>query len=68
MKKFFLLISSIIMLTGCSMGKNMDNTPTKQVENYLNNYQTLDSNVLTELDSIVENEITFDDDQKITYT
>ena len=39
----------------------MDNTPTKKVETYLNNYQTLDSNVLAQLDAIVENEEMFDE-------
>ena len=34
------------MITGCSIGEDMSNTPTKRVEEYLNNYQTLDSNVL----------------------
>ena len=43
------------------------NTPTKKVEDYLNNYQTLESNVLAELDSIVNNEEMFDEDQKVTY-
>lgn len=56
----------LLTLVGCSFG-NMDNTPTKKVESYLNEYQTLDSNVLTELDSIVNQEIMFDDDQKVTY-
>ena len=62
--KFFALF--VLILTGCSLG-NMDNTPTKKVEEYLNNYQTLDSNVLSKLDSIVDQETLFDEDQKITY-
>ena len=39
MKKFLLslcLVISIVLLSGCTM----DNTPTKKVENYLNNYKT----------------------------
>ena len=66
MKKFLSIALFILILTGCSMG-NMDNTPTKKVEEYLNNYQTLDSNVLSKLDSIVEQETLFDEDQKATY-
>ena len=67
MKKFLTFLSFALILTGCSIGEDMSNTPTKRVETYLNNYQTLDSNVLSELDSIVNNEEMFDDDQKITY-
>ena len=67
MKKLFTFLSFALILTGCSIGEDMNNTPTKQVETYLNNYQTLDSNVLTELDAIVNNEEIFDEDQKVTY-
>jgi len=67
MKKLLSILSVILIMTGCSLGEDMDNTPTKQVEAYLNNYQTLDSNVLTELDSIVNQEEAFDEDQKTTY-
>lgn len=66
MKKVLRILGLALVLTGCSIG-NMDNTPTKKVETYLNNYQTLDSNVLTELDSIVNQEETFDEDQRTTY-
>ena len=67
MKKFFTFLTFALILTGCSIGEDMSNTPTKRVEEYLNNYQTLDSNVLAKLDSIVNNEEMFDEDQKITY-
>jgi len=67
MKKIFIIFSISFMLFGCSLGTSMDNTPTKQVEAYLNDYQTLNSNVLSELDSIVDNETMFDDDQKTEY-
>lgn len=66
MKKFLAIIGLALILTGCSLG-NMDNTPTKKVEEYLNNYQTLDSNVLSKLDSLVDQEEMFDEDQKTTY-
>ena len=66
MKKVLSILGLALVLTGCSIG-NMDNTPTKKVETYLNNYQTLDSNVLTELDTLVAQEETFDEDQKTTY-
>ncbi len=67
MKKLLLIIGIVLVMTGCSFGTDMDNNPTKQVEKYLNNYQTLDSNVLTKLDSIVNQEETFNQDQKDTY-
>ena len=66
MKKVLGILVLALVLTGCSIG-NMDNTPTKKVETYLNNYQTLDSNVLSELDSLVNQEEMFDEDQKTTY-
>ena len=67
MKKLLSVISITLIMTGCSLGTDMDNTPTKQVEEYLNNYQTLNSNVLTELDAVVDQEEAFDEDQKTTY-
>ena len=67
MKKFLSILTIGLILTGCSIGKDMSNTPTKRVEAYLNNYQTLDSNVLSKIDSVVNLEETFDEDQKTTY-
>lgn len=67
MKKLLGILSILCILTGCSLGEDMDNTPTKRVEGYLNNYQTLDSNVLSEIDSIVNNEQLTDQDQQVTY-
>ena len=67
MKKIFLIFALSIIFTGCSLGVDMDNTPTKQVETYLNNYQILNSNVLSELDSIVNDELAFDENQKTEY-
>lgn len=67
MKKFLFVLCSIFVLSACSFNANMDNTPTKQVERYLNDYQTLSSNVLSKLDSIVDQETLFDEDQKTTY-
>ena len=67
MRKLGLLFGISLILFGCSLGKGMDNTPTKQVEAFLSDYQTLNSNVLSELDSIVDQETMFDDDQKTEY-
>ena len=52
MKKILLLLVSLILVTGCN---DMMNTPTRRVEEYLGKYQILDSTVLTELDSVVDN-------------
>lgn len=51
-KKILILLVSLLLLTGCN---DMMNTPTKRVEEYLGKYQMLDSNVLTELDYVVDN-------------
>jgi len=67
MKKIISFFTLLLIFTGCDMVKDMSNTPTKRVEEYLNNYQTLDSNVLSELDSIVNSEELFDEEQKVTY-
>ena len=40
MKKVLSILGLVLVLTGCSIGEDMNNTPTKQVETYLNNYQT----------------------------
>lgn len=67
MKKIISFLGLILLITGCSIGSDMSNTPTKQVEEYLNNYQTLNSNVLTKLDEVVEKETTFNNTQKNSY-
>lgn len=66
MRKIIIVIVSFLLITGCSLG-NMDNTPTKKVEEYLGNYQTLHSNVIESIDTIVDKEITFTDTQKDDY-
>lgn len=54
MKKVVAIISAFLILTGCNMGKDMTNTPTKKVEAYLDSYQKLDDNVLNDLDTLIE--------------
>lgn len=54
MKKIISLVVIILLITGCSLGKDMTNTPTKKVEAYLDSYQKLDDNVLNDLDSLIE--------------
>ena len=66
MKKILSLFIDCILLTGCETGELL-NTPTKKVEMFLGNYQTLNSNVVEQLDDVIENETIFNDTQKETY-
>ena len=66
MKKLFCLLAAVTFLTGCDNG-GLLNTPTKKVEMFLANYQTLDADVLEQLDDVVDATESFDDDQKDTY-
>lgn len=66
MKKFFVLVfMSILIFTGC--GEKMNNTPTKQVEMFFMNYQTLDSKVIKDLNDTVAKDDSMDDKQKDRY-
>ena len=67
MKKIFLCFScimAIVLLSGCSF----DNTPTKKVENFLDNYKNQDETVLTQLKEMVDTDPLMDETQKGTYT
>lgn len=67
MKKFILCFSCImivVLLSGCSM----DNTPTKKVENFLDNYKNQDETVITQLKEMVDMDNLMNDDQKNTYS
>lgn len=67
MKKLILCFScilAIILLSGCSLS----NTPTKKVENFLDNYKNQDESVLTQLKDMVDMDTLMDDDQKTTYS
>lgn len=68
MKKIFCFLAAFVFLTGCSCenGKLL-NTPTKKVEMFLANYQTLDADVLKQLDDVIDREDTFNDTQKDKY-
>lgn len=66
MKKILCLLAAFTFLTGCDNGSLL-NTPTKKVEMFLANYQTLDADVLEQLDDVVEATDSFDDDQKDMY-
>lgn len=67
MKKILLCFScimAIVLLSGCSM----DNTPTKKVEKFLDNYKNQDETVLTQLKDMVDTDSLMDETQKNTYT
>lgn len=57
MKKLIMLFVSIMLLCGCD---DINNTPTKQVESFFNKYQTLDEEVLDDLERIISEETAFD--------
>lgn len=59
----FVACLSIVLLSGCEM----DNTPTKKVENYLNNYKSLNEKVLTQLDEVVNRDAMMNAEQKNAY-
>ena len=52
------------MLTGCG---EISNTPTKQVEGFLNKYQTLDQDVLDDLEQVISEEDKFDEINRQKY-
>jgi len=65
MKKILATLSVILLLVcGCS---NMMNTPTKKVEEFLGKYQSMDSEVLAQLDKVVSSDTTMSDSQKEDY-
>lgn len=66
MKKIILILVVALLFTGCSLDK-IDNTPTKKVENYFNNYQTLDKNVLDDLDLVIAKHPEYTNKQKEKY-
>lgn len=63
MKKILLFIS-ILLFVGCD---SLNNTPTRQVEIFLNKYQTLDKEVTDDLDSVVALEESFNSNQRDEY-
>lgn len=64
-KKIIVFLSLLVMfMTGC--GNNM-NTPTSKVEAFLGKYQSMDSEVLTQLDNVISNDTTMNDEQKTDY-
>lgn len=66
MKKIIMFLLVVLLISGCSL-KNIDNTPTKQVETFFNNYQTLDKKVLSDLDIVIAKQTNFTKNQQEKY-
>ena len=62
--KYLSIAFLLIVLSGCSMS----NTPTKRVEDFLNNYTHHNSTVLNQLKEMVDMDSLMDDNQKNTYS
>jgi hypothetical protein len=68
MKKVVSCVLVLLSLTGCACNANITkDTPTKKVEQFFNNYQTLNDDVLTQLDEVINKETTFTDAQREIY-
>lgn len=69
MKKTIISLSLIltILLGLCGCDNNLNNTPTKQAEIFLGKYQTLDKDVLSDLDKVIAEEEAFATNQRDSY-
>ena len=54
----------LLLVAGC--GNNMS-TPTNKVEEFLGKYQSMDEDVLVQLDQVIAKDDTMNDDQKDKY-
>lgn len=63
MKKIIMLISILFLLAGCTIGSN---TAKSAIDDYLNGYRNLSTEVLTDMEKVIENE-NLTDDQKDVY-
>jgi hypothetical protein len=64
LNKVLLVVAILFLVVGCG---NMDNTPTKKVEEFLGKYQTQDKDVLDQLNVIIEEAGNLIDTQKEDY-
>jgi len=64
MRKIIIIVLLSFLMVGCG---NMNNTPTKQVEMFLEKYQVLDEDVLEDLNDITLEEEKFNNTQRERY-
>lgn len=64
MRKIIIIVLLSFLMVGCG---NMNNTPTKQVEMFLEKYQVLDEDVLEDLNNITLEEEKFNTAQRERY-
>lgn len=64
MKKILYLAVTVLLFAGCTQ---LSNTPTKRVEEFFKNYQTLDNSVLNDLDSVITQDVSLNNDQQNKY-
>lgn len=62
--KVLLVVISLLLVVGCG---NMMSTPTKKVEEFLSKYQTQDKDVLDQLDDVISEAGTMNNEQKEKY-
>ncbi len=69
MKRLAIFLLALITVTGCSCSntKLTQDTPKKKVETFFSNYQTLNDDVLKQLDDVVNKQTDFTEDQKNEY-
>lgn len=65
MKKLAMMLFVPFLLVGC--GQKMMNTPTKQVEMFFANYQSLDDSVVEQLNKVANEEELFNSTQRKEY-
>lgn len=65
MKKILLSLLTIFLLVGCT--SNLNNTPTKKVEQYLDKYQKLDDSVVADLNATLDTDTSITEDTKEDY-
>lgn len=65
MKKIFIFSSIMLLLlfTGCTT----NNGPSKKVEEFMGKYQSMDNDVLAQLDNVVSSDSSMSDEQKKNY-
>ncbi|HHW68874.1 MAG TPA: hypothetical protein GX747_00850 [Tenericutes bacterium] len=66
MRKIVILFFCI-MVVGCQVVKDLNNSPIKRTEEFFNKYQTLDKDVMDDLYNVISNEKMFNEEQRERY-